>query len=183
MNVLVLHGSPRKNKNSDTLADFFLKGLQSNGKRRIRHFYLNDLKIKPCQGCLHCSMAPEHECSISDDMGLIYTAYKEADLIVFTTPMYWGYMTAQMKTAFDRMEALAWQGFAGKIFVVLITYNFHCQSTLEFFQRISPFFKIRLHYISCRTYDHIHHHEIPVADCQAELQQAYNLGKTIGATE
>lgn len=111
MNVVVLHGSPRKGMNSDTLADQFLSGLHEQGEHKVTHFYTNEMEIKPCQGCLHCATSPGHACAIDDDMTEIYAAYKGSDLVVWATPMYWGYMTAQMKAVLDRMEALAWEGF------------------------------------------------------------------------
>ena len=40
-------------------------------------------------------------------MQQIYSVFGDADVVVFATPMYWGYITAQLKTVVDRMEALA----------------------------------------------------------------------------
>jgi len=178
-----LHGSPRKNQNSDTLADCFIKGLNFNGYNEVAHFYINELNIKPCQGCLTCATSPNHECAIKDDMEEIYSAYKSANAIVFATPMYWGYMTAQLKTLFDRMESLAWQGFTNKIFIVLITYRHHCESTVGFFERIAPFFNIKLHVITCCTYIEETNEDIPISMCQDKLKEAYQLGIEIRKKE
>lgn len=179
MNVVVLHGSPRKGMNSDTLADQFLKGLRELGEHEVTHFYTNEMEIRPCQGCLHCASSPAHNCKIEDDMQEIYRAYKEADLIVWATPMYWGYMTAQLKAVQDRMEALAWEGFEGKTFAVLITYRHHCQSTVGMFERIAPHFNIRLHIITCCTYDSETRKDLPISACERELEQAYRLGEEL----
>ena len=84
----VLHGSPRKNGNSDTLTERFLEGLQQTGPHEITHFHLNEMEISPCQGCLACSAAPEHKCRIDDDMQQVYSAYTKSGLIVWATPMY-----------------------------------------------------------------------------------------------
>ncbi|GAG68565.1 unnamed protein product [marine sediment metagenome] len=51
MKAMVLHGSPRKNQNSDTLARYFIDGLKENEDLEYKDFYLNELNIKPCQGC------------------------------------------------------------------------------------------------------------------------------------
>jgi len=74
MKTVVLHGSPRRNGNSDTLALHFLKGLNEGGENEVRHFYTNDMNIRPCQGCLSCETSPNHSCAIVDDMQEIYSA-------------------------------------------------------------------------------------------------------------
>lgn len=45
-------------------------------------------------------------CAIEDDMQKTYKAFIAADIIVFATPMYWGYMTAQTKGVLDRTKAI-----------------------------------------------------------------------------
>ena len=176
MKTIILHGSPRKNQNSDTLVEYFMRGLNTNGDKEVQHFYINELNIRPCQGCLTCATSIDHSCAIKDDMEEIYSAYKKAHTIVFATPMYWGYMTAQLKTVFDRMEALAWEGFENKTFVVLITYRHHCESTVAFFERIAPFFNIKLFIITCCTYNQDEQKDIPITMCQDQLEEAYQLG-------
>ncbi|MFX1497970.1 MAG: flavodoxin family protein [Promethearchaeota archaeon] len=176
MNIIILHGSPRKNKNSDTLVKYLINGVNKNKDHQIKHFYLNDLNISPCQGCLTCATSINHRCAIQDDMQEIYSSYIDADIIVFATPMYWGYMTAQLKTVMDRMEALAWEHFYHKHFVVIITYRHHFESTAAFFERIAPFFDIRLDFIICQTYDPSSQKDIPIEKLKDKLEEAYNLG-------
>lgn len=180
MNVVVLHGSPRKGMNSDTLADQFLTGLHEQGEHKVTHFYTNEMEIRPCQGCLHCANSPGHACAIEDDMTEIYVAYRDADLIVWATPMYWGYMTAQLKTVLDRMEALAWEGFEDKTFAVFITYRHHYESTQGFFERIAPHFGIKLHVLPCCTYDKETREDIPIHMLPDKLEEAYQLGRKLG---
>jgi multimeric flavodoxin WrbA len=180
MKTIVLHGSPRKNKNSDTLAESFINGLSASGDGEVQHFYTNDLNIRPCQGCLTCETSVDHRCAIQDDMEGIYAAFIAADIVVFATPMYWGYMTAQLKTVIDRMEALAWDHFQGKTFVVLITYRHHCESTVAFFERICPYFGVELHVITCRTFDQDTRKDVPISSFKGKLEEAYQLGKSLG---
>ena len=40
-------------------------------------------------------------------MGLIYPVYREADLVVLASPMYYWGFSGQLKTAFDRLFAVA----------------------------------------------------------------------------
>ena len=181
MKAVVLHGSPRKGKNSDTLAESFIKGLTEENPWQVDHFYLNDLEISPCQGCLFCSKSP-HDCKIVDDMQGIYSSYKESDLIIWATPMYWGYLTAQMKQVQDRMEALAWEGFGDKTFVTLFTYRHHYESAANMFRRIAPPFKIDLHVLECCTYDMETGRDIPVNELPGKLVEAYELGKRLSTS-
>ena len=51
--VLVIAGSPRKNGNSDLLAQQFAQGAQDSGNE-VEIVYLRELKINYCQGCLVC---------------------------------------------------------------------------------------------------------------------------------
>lgn len=181
MKAMVLHGSPRKNQNSDTLAKYFIDGLKENEDLEYKDFYLNELSIKPCQGCETCQTTTKNKCIIQDDMQEIYSAFFDADIIVFTTPMYWGYMTAQMKTVIDRMEAIAGETFQGKTFVVLITYRHHYQSTIAFFERIKPYFKFDLYSVVCCTM--VDGKDISIFDCKEKLEETYELGKELSVKQ
>ncbi len=181
MSAIVLHGSPRKGKNSDTLADSFVNGLTSESEWDVTHFYLNTMDIAPCQGCLACA-EPPHVCRVKDDMREIYNAYKESSLIVWATPMYWGYLTAQMKLVQDRMEALAWEGFGDKTFATLFTYRHHFESAANMFKRIAPHFNIDLHILDCCTYDKETRRDIPINELPEKLKEAYDLGRKLSTS-
>ncbi|MBN2335488.1 flavodoxin family protein [Candidatus Bathyarchaeota archaeon] len=178
MKTVVLHGSPRKGMNSDTLVDHLLKGLTETGEHDVKHFYVNEMSIRPCQGCLSCA-PPPHMCRVDDDMTEVYEAYREADLIVWATPMYWGYLTAQLKAVQDRMEALAWEGFGGKTFALIVTYRHHYQSTVGMFERICPFFKVELHTLVCQTYDPETGKDLDINSLTEKLDEAYQLGRQL----
>ena len=51
--VLILMSSPRKNGNTDRLADAFIKGVEENGYTTEK-VYVNYQNIKPCLGCDVC---------------------------------------------------------------------------------------------------------------------------------
>lgn len=176
MKAIVLHGSPHRNGNSSVLADHFLAGL---GAEDVRYFRLNDMNIRPCQGCEQCQADLPGHCATLDDMQEIYDAFAAADVVVFATPMYWGYMTAQLKAAIDRMEAIT-DLFSGKTFVVLITYRHHYQSTVAFFERVCPFFRVKLYTKACRTTDE-QERDIPITSLPGALAEAHQLGETVRA--
>ncbi len=172
MNIIVLHGSPRKGGDSDTLAQTFLDEMRKHRDCAIKHFYLNDMKIAPCQGCQSC--CETQKCRIVDDMQQIYDAFPEADIVVWATPMYWGYMTAQMKLALDRMEALVCaDGWKDKVFAVFLTYHCHVQSTVNFFERVCPFFETELHIVTCHTIKDNEH--VPAAEMPGKLKECREL--------
>ena len=55
--ILVLASSPRKNGNSDKLANAFAEGACEAG-HEVKVVYIRDLKINGCVGCEYCY---EHE--------------------------------------------------------------------------------------------------------------------------
>ena len=92
MRVIVLRGSPKRGGNSDTLADCFVKGVRETGEVEVLDFILNDMNIRPCQGCESCATSEGHKCAINDDMQAIHSVFADADIVVWASPMYWGYI-------------------------------------------------------------------------------------------
>lgn len=184
VNVLILHGSPRKDGSSDTLIKHFVRGLNTISRNQIKEFYANDLNIRPCQGCLTCAKLGNNTCAIEDDMQKIYSAFVDASIVVWATPMYWGYMTAQLKTILDRMEALACgpvENWKGKTFVAIVTYHYHYESTVAFFERITPFFGVKLHTIVYHSLGKDGHGDVHASNCREKLDEAFTLGKTLAS--
>ncbi len=181
MNVVVLHGSPRKAGSSDTLASWFLDGLNSRGSHTVQHFFANEMSVKPCQGCEACNDPSHPGCATHDDMDAVYEAVRGSDLVVWATPMYWGYMTAQMKLLVDRMEAIASpRVFRGKTFLVILTYRHHYESTLAFFQRVfANYFGVRLYSITFRSVDETTGEDIHVRARPEVLNSALELGRDL----
>lgn len=101
---MILNGSPRKNGKTASLVKAFIEGAESAGNE-VREFYLDGMDIHGCIACEACSRNGGI-CSQKDDMEQIYVAYLESDVIVFASPMYWGTITGQLKTAVDRLYAI-----------------------------------------------------------------------------
>ena len=183
MRVVVLHGSPRRGGNSDTLAEHFVKGVKETGDFEVLDFILNDMTIRPCQGCESCMTSEDHKCVIDDDMHQIYSVFADADIVVWATPMYWGYMTAQMKTALDRMEALAMdveKYWLNKEFVAILTYRHHYQSMIGFFERVQDYFRFKFNsLLYCSKNEH-GPEDFHVSTSDEKLDEATSLGRTIG---
>ncbi len=97
--ILVISTSPRKGGNSETLADAFIRGAKGTGNQ-VEKICLYDKMISFCRGCLACLKS--HRCVIHDDADIIAQKMKEADVLVFATPIYYYEMCGQMKTMLDR---------------------------------------------------------------------------------
>lgn len=101
--VLIVSASPRKGGNSEILADEFAEGAKEAG-HRVEKICLYDKSINFCKGCLACQKT--QRCVIRDDADVIAQKMKNADVLVFATPIYYYEMCGQMKTMLDRANPL-----------------------------------------------------------------------------
>ena len=104
--IIILNGSPHKNGNTSALVKSFTEGAESSGNK-VTEFFLDDMNIHGCKGCFSGGKDPDSPCSQKDDMDKIYPIYKEADIVVLATPLYYWTISGQLKTAFDRLFAVA----------------------------------------------------------------------------
>lgn len=99
MKILFLNGSARGNGNTNALLSMIAEQLDKN-VFEARIINISDYKINYCLGCHNCEKT--RKCIQNDDMGNIYNAFEEVDLICMASPSYWGYVTGQLKVFFDR---------------------------------------------------------------------------------
>lgn len=104
--ILVLNGSPRANGNTSTLIKEFARGAEESG-HSVSCINLQKLDIHPCLGCCGGGKNPQSPCVQKDDMDKIYPLYREADVIVLASPLYYWTISGQLKCAFDRLFAVA----------------------------------------------------------------------------
>lgn len=104
--IIVLNGSPRAKGNTSALIDAFVKGARESGNS-VTAFSLDRMNIHGCKGCFCGGKNPDSPCVQKDDMDKIYPVYKEADIVVLATPLYYWTISGQLKTAFDRLFAVA----------------------------------------------------------------------------
>ena len=101
--VLAINGSPRLGSNSSILLDQFIEGVKDEGGY-VTSFWINDLHVKPCSGCLRCNLIKR--CSIrDDDWEDLSSMLKEADVIVFAMPVYFHHVPAPVKLVLDRFRS------------------------------------------------------------------------------
>lgn len=101
--VLIISTSLRNNANSEILAKETERGAKDAG-HDVELVTLKDKDIKFCKGCLACQRLGH--CVINDDANEITDKMKEADVIVWATPIYYYEMSGQMKTMIDRANPL-----------------------------------------------------------------------------
>ena len=112
--IVVITGSPRRNGNSFAMTDAFVKAAEGKG-HTITRFDAALNKVGGCRACETC-FSTGKACSFDDDFNTIAPAILEADAIVFTTPVYWYSIPAQIKGVIDRIFSLVVGGkdIAGK---------------------------------------------------------------------
>ena len=103
--IVILNGSPRPKGNTAGLIEAFVNGAKQAGHEIVR-FDLQKMDIHPCLGCLGGGKDPQSPCVQKDGMAEIYPHYETADVLVLASPMYYWCITAQLKTAFDRLFAV-----------------------------------------------------------------------------
>ena len=101
--VLVITTSLRAKSNSDVLAERLAAGAKDAGNE-VETISLKGKEIKFCIGCLACQKT--QKCVLKDDAVGIAEKVKDADALVFVTPIYYYEMSGAMKTLLDRMNPL-----------------------------------------------------------------------------
>lgn len=104
--IVVLNGSMRPNGNTSALIDEFVRGAEEAGSA-VTRIDLRKLEIRPCLGCCKGGKDPDSPCVQKDGMLSVYPAYKDADVVVLASPLYYWTISGLLKTAFDRLFAVA----------------------------------------------------------------------------
>lgn len=102
-NIVIINSTYRKGGNSEALAAQFAKGATESGNR-VQTIDLRTLEPKFCVGCLSCLKTGK--CIHSDGVNGILSMIREADVLVFATPVYFYCMSGQLKTFLDRLNPL-----------------------------------------------------------------------------
>lgn len=107
MKILVLNGSPKKEK-SDTLhiTKAFLDGMNEVSAQDVHLIHAIEKHIEYCTGCFTCKRSGG-TCIHNDDMREILDEILESDLLVFSFPLYCYGMPAPLKALLDRTMPLS----------------------------------------------------------------------------
>jgi multimeric flavodoxin WrbA len=111
MKVLAINGSPTMGSGiTGRILDCFVQGMR-DAKAKVELICLAKKNISNCKGCLDiCLFKTPGVCVQNDDMAEMLDKQREADMVVYATPIYLDGMTGMMKTFVERSLPLL-QGF------------------------------------------------------------------------
>ena len=118
MKILALNGSPRKKGNTNRLLDEMIKGCAENN-HDVEKYFLDGMDINPCSGCEICSNGKD--CRFDDDGSEIIDQLADGASLIVASPIYFGQMTAQLKTIIDRFYSIfnnSDKKFSGKVAII-----------------------------------------------------------------
>jgi multimeric flavodoxin WrbA len=75
---------------------------------------LNKLQFRGCQGCETCKTKLDH-CVVNDDLTPVLEAVKEADAVIMASPNYFGEVSGQFKSFFDRTYSYLSPDFSSRL--------------------------------------------------------------------
>ena len=103
-NIVVFDGGYRTEKFSKTtfMVNNFIDGAKQAGAN-VEYFKLKNYNIKECTGCYTCWTKKPGECIHKDDMTIFRKKYREADLVIFASPLYIFNVSGILKTFMDRL--------------------------------------------------------------------------------
>ena len=99
--IVVITGSPRSNGNSFAMTKAFIEAAEAKG-HTVTRFDAAMKNVGGCHACETCFKTGK-ACSFDDDFNTIAPAILEADAVVFTMPVYWYSIPAQIKGVIDKM--------------------------------------------------------------------------------
>ena len=126
--VLIISTSLRTQSNSDILARECQEGAIDAG-HEVEYVSLKGKDIKYCIGCLTCMKSGC--CVLKDDVAEIMEKVKEAEVIVYATPIYYYEMCGQMKTLLDRLNPLYSSDYAFRDIYMIATAAENEESAFE----------------------------------------------------
>lgn len=102
--IVNILGSARKNGASARIARAFTETAATYGALVV-DYYLNGMQYRGCQGCEGCHTRADH-CVLLDDVTRVIEQMHDADIVVFSAPIYFGDTCGQFKAFFDRLWSL-----------------------------------------------------------------------------
>ena len=105
MKILVVNGSPRGEiSNTMNLTRAFLEGA---GWANVETIDISKLGIRGCKGCFSCWEKTPGKCVINDSMAEGLPKIIEANVVIWSFPLYSCYFPGDMKNFMDRLIPLA----------------------------------------------------------------------------
>lgn len=172
-NVVIISSSMRKG-NSDKLSDELEKGAKENNN--VIRINLRNINLKFCISCCDCYNIGR--CSLNDDMNSLYETIKNADVLVFATPIYFGEMSGQLKVFLDRLYPIYQNLKAKEAYIIASCYKNSKQFINDSIIGIKNFLKDAG---DIKLKDVVYGENTDGIDdvTQEQCEYAYNVGKQI----
>lgn len=103
-NILIVAGGGRPKGNTAQLIDAFIKGAEEAG-HSVEKVSLLKTEVKGCLGCNACRYGKP--CVQKDGFNGLVPKIKEADLIVFASPLYFWTISSKLKAFIERLYCIA----------------------------------------------------------------------------
>ncbi len=100
MKILGVMGSPRLDGNTSRMLAAFHE--QIGNEHLLELVNLTSLDINGCLGCKHCQRNTLGECLQNDDTSTVLARIRNADAVIYASPLYAWSFSAQMKALIDR---------------------------------------------------------------------------------
>lgn len=123
MNVLAIIGSPRINGNTYKTVKLIEQRLvENNNTIKFEYVQLSNTNINTCKGCFICIEKGEENCPLKDDRNDLEFKMKQADAVIFSSPVYTYNLSWIMKNFLDRFAYRCHRpDFHGKKAMVVIS--------------------------------------------------------------
>ena len=103
-NILVIQGGGRPKGNTAQLVEHFIKGAEDAG-HKVELISLMKNEVKGCLGCNACRYGKP--CVQKDSFNGIVPKIKNADCIVFASPLYFWTVSSRIKAFIERFYCIA----------------------------------------------------------------------------
>lgn len=104
MKILVFNGSPKgERSNTLQLTKAFCEGIAQRVEVQTEIVPVYGKNIQDCRGCFRCWSATPGTCCIADDMAELIGKILEADLVLWSFPLYYFSLPSRLKALMDRL--------------------------------------------------------------------------------
>lgn len=180
MKILAITSSPRPNSNSTCLLKAIIGAIPAGAGHSVTWLDVSSLRINPCTACKRCFRDPDKKCVQDDDMESVNQAITSADYIFMASPIYWYYVSSQLKLLIDRSYPPPYERFRGKTLHLVTTGSAPLDSVQheviqKSFGAICESLGCEFRYFAAQANDR----DFPVANNPAALERAAALGREI----
>ncbi len=104
MNALIINSSYSGKKGyTETVLNWIKDEI---GLNNVNTRYTKEDRIGSCRGCRNCTFQAKGSCPLTDSMQIYMRYMKNSDLIVIGAPIYSSFISAKLKTFFERLRPL-----------------------------------------------------------------------------